>query len=269
MVEVYANEHKQKDMFGTIILVFVLLLLLLSISTACIQCPYTSQRAASGVEYRVGPTAHRMPELTYPKGVPRLLKQEVLDRQLELYHYAQDLFASLQMTYWGITGTWIGAERHGGLIPWDDDIDLAILHDEVPTLLAALPRIQADGYDLITRGGAIKLIPKTFVPFPFIDMVIMKEDDHNMKLCYPLNDKGECTFEKSNEWPKEVYPMDRIFPLRHIPFEDTTIPVPKDVTMLNETYAGYATMAFNKPYELVNNHANYALLWKLGLNPAF
>lgn len=250
-------------------IVFISILLIMAI-TACVQCPYTSTRAGENVSYQVGTTPHQISEkLAYPRGKPRLLKKTVLDAQLEIYHYAQKLFASLDMTYWAITGTWIGAERHGGLIPWDDDIDVAILHEQVPKLWDALPKIREDGYDLLTRGGAIKLVPRKFVPFPFIDMVVMKEDDLVMKLCYPLDEKQNCTFDKSKEWPKEVYPVSRIFPLRHIPFEDTTIPVPKDVELLNETFPGFMTEAYNKPMELINHHANYALLWKLGLNPTF
>lgn len=252
------------------LLLFFVLFLLLLLMIPVLYCPYTSERVAAGSTFKVGDQEHRIADHTrFPKGQPRLLQKTVLDQELSIFHFAKALLESLDMTFWAICGTWLAAERHGGFSAWDDDTDLAILHKDVPKLFAALPRIRDHGYDLLTRGGAIKLIPRTFLPFPFIDFVVMQEDQGQMKLCYPLDANGQCTFEKSKEWRKEVYSMDRVFPLRFIPFEDTTIPVPNDKTLLDETYPNWQTEAYNKPFERINNHATYALLWRLGLNPWF
>lgn len=60
---------------------------------------------------------------------PRTL-EKVQRVNLEIYRDFADLCKRHNINYFAISGTAIGTLRHKGFIPWDDDIDIAMLRDD-------------------------------------------------------------------------------------------------------------------------------------------
>ena len=60
---------------------------------------------------------------------PQQLRQLQLT-ELELLQEADRVAKKYNITYCIIAGTMLGAVRHGGFIPWDDDVDIAMLRSE-------------------------------------------------------------------------------------------------------------------------------------------
>lgn len=51
-------------------------------------------------------------------------------RMLEMLRYIDAICKKYDIEYWLSSGTLIGAVRHGGYIPWDDDVDIEMLRKD-------------------------------------------------------------------------------------------------------------------------------------------
>src|SRR5690554_1871247 len=72
-------------------------------------------------------------------------------RLLEMLIQVDRICKKHNIRYW-LDGGWaLGAVRHGGFIPWDDDVDIALLRDDYLKLISILPDELPDMYALQNR----------------------------------------------------------------------------------------------------------------------
>ena len=57
-----------------------------------------------------------------------LRKQQL--RMLEILLYIDKVCKENNINYWLSSGTLLGAVRHGGFIPWDDDLDIEMMRED-------------------------------------------------------------------------------------------------------------------------------------------
>ncbi len=79
------------------------------------------------------------------------------------------LFAQQGIVYWIDGGTALGAVRHQGMIPWDDDADLVFLMEDEERIFALREEFTKYGFYL-TKEEIFRLYPSSEIRYPFIDI---------------------------------------------------------------------------------------------------
>jgi len=168
----------------------------------------------------------------------------------DLFMKVDRLFKERGLPYWAISGTLLGAVRHGGMIPWDDDIDIAICAENVP-LLEELKGVLAErGLELYHYSEAefYKIFPADGTPcpkkgggfypwkYPFVDVFPLILIDGTRTYMYEAwRDSSPNDF---------FYPNDLSFPPSELPFGPTTIPAPAG-------YLDYVRRAYGEDWDRV------------------
>ncbi|MBP3645940.1 MAG: LicD family protein [Clostridia bacterium] len=67
--------------------------------------------------------------------------EELRKKQLELLRYFIDVCEQLNLKWYCVCGTALGAVKYGGYIPWDDDIDVALPRPDYEKFLASASAI--------------------------------------------------------------------------------------------------------------------------------
>lgn len=69
---------------------------------------------------------------------------------IDVLRYVCDFFERNNIRYFLAYGTMLGAVRHHGIIPWDDDADVFVPREDYERLLKMQGQLQTEGYDIIS-----------------------------------------------------------------------------------------------------------------------
>lgn len=144
----------------------------------------------------------------------------VLYRTMAFIH---DTLTKHKIPYWVTGGTLLGAVRHSGLIPWDDDLDICIMSKDIPKLRKLVATFERGGYELsdgkydeddkaeecsIVRNSCDWYIAKNGADLGCDIFVMVNDSKKRTQVTYANpywrgadNGGVNCYFQKDHIWP--------------------------------------------------------------------
>lgn len=156
------------------------------------------------------------------------------------------LLNAAKITWWLDCGTCLGAYRYGGVIPWDDDVDIAVLVPDFDNVLHALNALDQKKY--IVQDWSSRDLPKSYIKVyvretgHLIDIYHFAIDPAKNELSYILSLETNMFFP---EWWKTrerrfkaPVAFDVVFPLKRAQFDGIEVFVPNDTKKFLQRYYG-------------------------------
>ena len=152
-----------------------------------------------------------------------ILNEKQLAETKELFLKFTEIAQEYNIDFFAIGGTLIGSVRNGGLLPFDDDIDLGVLDNNIQHF----ENYKNDIYyfEKIFFGYKFKKNNSDM----FIDIMIFEKKDNQYKII-------------NNSWPDESFDLDEIYPLIKTKFSEYEMYIPsKHLKYLDRAFPNWDT----------------------------
>jgi len=146
------------------------------------------------------------------------------------------VFNESGIPWWVDCGTCLGAYRYGGIIPWDDDIDIAVLQSDFDNVCHALNRLDRNKYHI--QDWSTRDHPNSFLKLyirqtgTLIDIYHFAIDADSKELNYILSLETNMFFPEWWKIRERAFKIpvsfETVFPLRKAQFDGVDIFVPND-----------------------------------------
>lgn len=154
-------------------------------------------------------------------------QQEVFNNLLKILKLWNDFSSEHGIEYWACGGTLLGAVRHSGFIPWDNDIDISIMLSDFNKVKKKLDKHPVLKYYESICGLKLYTLKNDNDINPVIDVFVC--DYYNkitINFCGGLTSDGTPSWYVSNLFPNQYIYINELYPIKKVTFEDTTIMVP-------------------------------------------
>lgn len=156
--------------------------------------------------------------------VPELMKR-AWAAQMEVLQVVIDICVKNDIPYFADSGTLLGAVRHKGFIPWDDDIDIALKREDYRRLIQILPKELPHGFVM----GGIHATDKKYWKETKCEQLLVMTDK-------PLWDTDEY-IRRFHGYPFNSASID-IFPLDYVPDNRDEYEIQRELIRIGMTIIG-------------------------------
>lgn len=146
-----------------------------------------------------------------------------------------------KIQYWPMGGTLLGAIRHQGMIPWDDDIDIGVWEHDLPRVAKAI-QTELDGQVRWWRGARCFKVTPAHRNDTVIDVFPMSLQDSSKGKIITFASRMARVF-----WPREYFTEEEFGRGQKIlPFEGVSLRGPNaPCSYLDRAYSGWDSRGYN------------------------